>query len=110
MSFPRTRRLLKKSEFDDVFAQAKKIVTPGLVIFYRDNVLGQSRLGLALSKKIFPKAHDRNYLKRRLRETFRKALLPPIDIVVVGRANRVKHTITSLQLGKIWESLVAQYK
>nr|WP_232220298.1 hypothetical protein [Legionella tunisiensis] len=38
-----------------MFEQAKKLVTSEFIILYRKNSLGYSRLGLALSKKWYPK-------------------------------------------------------
>ncbi len=51
------------------------------------NGLGHPRLGLAISRKVSPRATDRNRLKRMLRECFRthQQALPPLDLVVVGR-------------------------
>ena len=84
--FSRTRRLLKKNEFDRVFQEAKKIASPHFILLYRDNYLGFARLGLALSKKMIPKAHDRTRIKRLLRETFRvNQDMPEVDVVVLAR-------------------------
>jgi ribonuclease P protein component len=105
--FDKTRRLLKKSEYDDVFSQATKIVTPDFIVLYRDNVVGHARLGLALSKKAIAKAHDRNRVKRLLRETFRTRFLPAIDIVILARrgvANVENPKIVS-KLGTLWDKL-----
>ena len=89
--FPRSRRLLKKADYNDVFRDAKKIVNPHFIFLYRDNELGHARLGLALSKKHIAKAHDRSRLKRLLRETFRVAHhLTAIDIVVLARPGVAK--------------------
>ena len=43
-----------------------------------------ARLGLVVSKRALPRAHERNRARRVLRETFRRhrADLPPMDIVV----------------------------
>jgi ribonuclease P protein component len=107
--FDKTRRLLKKSEFDFVFKQANRVVTSEFVMLYRTNTEGHARLGLALSKKIIPKAHDRNRVKRMLRETFRSRQLPPIDVVVLARqgVNDVKNSITIAKLGKAWDKVSA---
>ena len=110
--FDKTRRLLKKSDYDYVFAQAKKIVTPEFIILYRDNVIGHTRLGLALSKKMVAKAHDRNRLKRLLREAFRTdKRLPSVDIVMLARpgAGKVPNSIISAKLGNAWNKLSASY-
>ncbi|KTD07718.1 ribonuclease P protein component [Legionella jamestowniensis] len=107
--FDKTRRLLKKSDYDYVFAQAKKVVTSEFIFLYRNNSLGYARLGLALSKKIISKAHDRNRLKRLLRETFRVKQLPAIDVVVLARpgvANAENKTLNA-KLGKTWDKLIA---
>jgi ribonuclease P protein component len=107
--FDKSRRLLKKSEFDFVFEQAKKIVTSELVILFRKNTVGHARLGLALSKKMIPKAHDRNRVKRMVRETFRTCQLPSFDVVVLARkdAENVNSSITIAKLSKAWDKLSA---
>lgn len=111
--FDKTRRLLKKSDYDYVFSQAKKIVTPEFIILYRDNMIGHTRLGLALSKKMIAKAHDRNRVKRLLRETFRTdKRLPPVDIIVLARpgTGKVPNSIISAILGNAWNKLSASYE
>ncbi|KTD18786.1 ribonuclease P protein component (RNase P) [Legionella lansingensis] len=109
--FDKTRRLLKKSDYDYVFAQAKKVVTSELIILYRKNSLGYARLGLALSKKIIPKAHDRNRLKRILRETFRVKQLPAIDVVILARPGvvEIENKTLIVKLGKTWDKLIALF-
>lgn len=89
--FTKTRRLLKKQEYDYVFEKAKKTTSENFTFLYRDNKIGQARLGLVLSKKIIAKAHDRNRVKRMIRESFRqKADLPALDIIVLAKPT-IKH-------------------
>lgn len=105
--FDKTQRLLKKGDYDNVFNQAKKLVTSDFIVLYRNNTVGHARLGLALSKKAIAKAHDRNRVKRMLRETFRMRHLPAVDIVVLakhGVAN-VQNSIMIAKLGKVWDKL-----
>lgn len=111
--FEKTRRLLKKSDYDYVFSQAKKIVTPEFIILYRDNVVGHARLGLALSKKMIAKAHDRNRVKRILREAFRTdKRLPSVDIVMLARpgVGKVHKSIIITKLGSAWNKLSTSYE
>lgn len=72
-----------------MFQQAKKIKSPHLVIYIADNVLGCSRIGIAVAKSRVSKAVARNKIKRQIRESFRTNLiLAPLgfDIVVVVQA------------------------
>lgn len=111
-SFPKSRRLLAKSDYNKVFSTAFKCVIPGFVVLYTPNVLGYSRLGMALTKKIIPKAHDRNKIKRHLRETFRLNDLPAIDIVVLARKSILtmkNHEIIN-ELGGLWKKLKRSVK
>ena len=110
-NFNKTRRLLKKSDYDYVFEKAKKLVTPEFIIFYRANNLGQARLGLALSKKSISKAHDRNRIKRLLRETFRTRRLAAFDVIFLARQGVANLRIKTLiaELGIIWDKLTAFY-
>lgn len=105
--FNKTRRLVKKSDYDHVFSQAKKIVTPDFVLLYRKNVLGEARLGLAISKKMIAKAHDRNRIKRVLRETFRKRNLPALDIIVLARHGfkMLENSQVTSKLISVWDKL-----
>jgi ribonuclease P protein component len=110
--FDKTRRLLKKSDYDHVFNQATKMVTSDFIVLYRSNEVGHARLGLALSKKMIAKAHDRNRLKRILRETFRtNHHLPAVDIIVLARqgVGNVQNSIIVAKLSKTWEKLSAMH-
>lgn len=110
-AFKKTQRLLKKSDYDHVFAQAKKIVTTDFVLICRENSLGHARLGLALSKKMIAKAHDRNRIKRLLRECFRQTQLPAVDVVFLARAGVGAQTNSGInaRLSKTWEKLTSCY-
>lgn len=109
--FKKTQRLLNKIDYDHVFEQAKKIVTPEYIVLYRRNDLGYARLGLALSKKMIAKAHDRNRIKRLLREGFRQTHLPPVDLIFLARQGVGKQTnaVINTQLSKTWEKLTLCY-
>ncbi len=109
--FDKTKRLLKKSDYDYVFEQAKKTVTPEFIFLHRANTLGYARLGLALSKKVIAKAHDRNRIKRLLRETFRTNELPAFDVVVLAKQGVAKIDNKTLiaNLGTIWTKLTVLY-
>jgi len=108
-SFDKAHRLLKKSQYDDVFNQAKKVVTSDFIVLYRDNKEGHARLGMALSKKNIAKAHDRNRVKRLLRETFRTRCLPAIDIVILAKRGvaNVENAVIIKKMGCLWDKLCA---
>lgn len=106
-TFSRKRRLIKKSDYDNVFQGANKVATAHFILFFRRNTLGYSRLGLALSRKKIAKAHDRNRIKRLLRESFRYDVLPSVDIVVLAKqdASKVNHKVLLGQLSLAWEKI-----
>lgn len=110
--FKKSQRLLKKIEYDYVFEQAKKIVTSEFIVLSRDNKLGYARLGLALSKKMIAKSHDRNRIKRLLREGFRQAQLPAVDVIFLARQGVAKQTNLGIhtKLSKTWEQLTSCYE
>lgn len=103
--------MLKKNDYDRVFKNSKKIATNGYVILYKENDLSYPRLGLALSKKMISKAHDRNRVKRIVRESFRLAKLPPVDLVVLakpGLSMQRNHDI-NIKLNSTWEKITSCY-
>ena len=105
--FKKTQRLLKKNEYEYVFNQAKKIVNYDFIVLYRENTIGYARIGLALSKKMIAKAHDRNRLKRLLRESFRNKIIPALDIVVLARSGvaNTQNSIIFNRLKILWDRL-----
>lgn len=110
--FDKTRRLLTKENYNAVFEQATKITSSDFLFLYRLNKIGHARLGLALSKKMIRKAHDRNRLKRMLRETFRlQTGLPPVDIIVLAKfgVGNKEHTLLRVNLEKSWNKLISGY-
>ncbi len=84
--FPPAARVRAKADYARVFEQARRTSDPLLVLH---RVAGESpaRLGLAVSRKVSPRAVVRNRIKRVLREQFRllRAQLAPGDCVVVAR-------------------------
>lgn len=112
-SFKKSSRLLKKSDYDHVFSKAKKITLTEFVILYRKNNQAYPRLGMALSKKMIAKAHDRNRIKRLIRESFRNnKQLPCIDIILLARTGvaTIENSILTNTLGKTWDQLSASYE
>lgn len=109
--FDKTRRLLNKNQYNFVFEKANRTLTPEFTILHRANDLGSARLGLALSKKMIPKAHDRNRIKRLLRESFRTTGLPAADIVFLAKQGvaKIDNSSITTRLGKAWEKVIDFY-
>lgn len=112
--FPRTARVRARSDFDRIFKHGRRVALPVLALHWQTaNAAAEScaraneelartrpnsrlrferpdsgpRLGLAVSRKVDPRAVGRNRIKRVMRETFRthRAHVADGDYVVVGR-------------------------
>lgn len=108
-NFSRELRLLTPTHFEYVFNNAIPAVSPQLTLLARFNESDNPRLGITLSKKRVKYAHDRNRLKRIIRESFRlqRHSFPNIDIVVVGKSGLDKLSNQELfsLLNKLWKKL-----
>jgi ribonuclease P protein component len=82
---PRRQRILRRAHFLRVQGQGHKVHTRHFVILLMAS--DTLRLGVTVGKRV-GKAHDRNRVKRLVREVFRrnKALFPALcDVVLVAR-------------------------
>lgn len=82
--FPREVRLLSAKDFGRVLKSGKQCRRRTLTLSALSNDRGHARLGLVAGRAV-GRAHDRNRLKRVLRETFRLDILPlgeSVDLVV----------------------------
>lgn len=84
---PRSARVRQRAEFDRVFADGRRNADPLMSLHWLRSDK-PARLGLAVSRKVDPRAVGRNRIKRVLRAEFRslRTQLPDGDYVLVARA------------------------
>jgi ribonuclease P protein component len=82
----------RPAEFEQAYAEGFRLRGNGpgrtpLGLVCRPNGLDYPRLGLAIARKILPRAVDRNRVKRLVREDFRhnQQRLPAADLVIYGQ-------------------------
>lgn len=87
LRLPRRARVRARAQFDRVFEHGRRVSHPLLALHWAPAREGEARLGLAVSRKVDPRAVHRNRIKRVLRELFRhqRARLAPGDYVLVAR-------------------------
>jgi len=93
--FTSAHRLLREDGFDRV-VHAENIANRHFKIFFARNDRNNARIGIISSKKILPKAVDRNRVKRVIRETFRHHTITTckLDVVVMVRPAYAQETST----------------
>ena len=87
LTFPAARRVRRKWEFDQLYANGRRLGNNHFGITVRPNELGLARLGLAVASKPFGGSVPRNRIRRLIRESFRlrQHELPDVDLVVSAR-------------------------
>ncbi len=81
-------RLKSPKEFQAVFDQNEfRVGSPSVLVLAKPNELEYARLGLVMRKKFVRFAHDRNRIKRIIRESFRHSQyrFAGLDCVVLTR-------------------------
>ena len=117
MRLPAKSRLKKRRDFDRVFQGGRRLTGRFLVVVYRSagvpevqgaecRVRTQSRVGFVTPKKL-GKAHDRNRLRRWLREAYRRhraELAKDFEMILLGKAAAVSAGYASIEseLCKLW--------
>ena len=111
-AFGKNRRLLKSSDYTEVFDNnSVRVAHPNLLILSEPNGTETSRLGLVIGKKNVPTAVARNRIKRVVRECFRLTSLPvPVDIVFLARKDLGKLSAAELPglIQQSWGRLIAR--
>ena len=98
-AFPKDFRLRKSAEFENVYTKGTKKVSRSFVVFLMPNGLDHSRIGLTTPRKL-GKAHDRNRIKRRVREIYRtsRTSIPTgFDVVVIPRGAALEREFQQLR-------------
>ncbi|HUA80800.1 MAG TPA: ribonuclease P protein component [Dyella sp.] len=106
---PREARIRRAGDFAVLRQDSGRLGGRCFSVRYRQNDVGQARLGLAISKRVSKLAVDRNRLKRLVRESFRRARhrLPPVDLMVMAReqACDVPGPALLAELDALWRKL-----
>jgi ribonuclease P protein component len=92
--------MLEAGAYKATFNKPRKYVNKYWLVFVAKKPGQESRLGLAIAKKVLPKAVSRNRIKRLVREVFRhnRADLLNHDYVVLCRKGLDKQPNAALQL------------
>lgn len=91
---PRGARLQRREQYAAALAAGAAGARRHFILFVKPNGLPQARIGIIASKKVAPRAVDRNRAKRLVREVFRTARhrLAGIDVVVQVRRRPARGT------------------
>lgn len=107
--FPRAARILAKHEFDHAFRAGQSAGSKlfrGLVVSATE-----ARLGITVPKRAVALAHQRNRIKRVVREAFRlrRATLPAFAFIVVARGEIASADAASIRadVDKLFDRLAA---
>jgi ribonuclease P protein component len=96
-AFGKRSRLLKRPEFERVYEIGRRVRGQYMMLFVMSGETGRRRLGVAATRKV-GSAVERNRLKRRAREIFRRRLVGGWhDVVVVPRREMLDASFDALQ-------------
>ena len=84
---PKSCRILTSTGYTGILKGGKKTNDTLFSVITAPNQLSQARLGITVSRKVSPRAVQRNRIKRQVRESFRRYRLSlcGVDLVVIAR-------------------------
>ena len=98
-TFPKRLRLRKRWQFSSTQRKGTRYHTSSLIAYYTPNSNRPIRLGITVSRKV-GKAHQRNRIKRLIREAFRTSELrhqSGFNLVVIAKKETPPHRLSSLR-------------
>ena len=106
-----SNRLKKKQDFTSVFEGKNVVKTKSFIFFYSKSTDShEPKLGIVVSKKVMPRAVDRNKLKRLHREFFRthKAALTSWYVIALARNSLRDQPLVCVkqELNRSWGKLL----
>ena len=108
---PPDARLRAAADFAALRREGKRVSSRYFQTQYRLSESGQSRLGMAVSRRVSKHAVVRNRIRRTIRESFRlfRPKLPGCDVLLIARAEAAARTNADLRvdLDLIWDRLAA---
>jgi len=108
LSHPRSARVLKGTEFKAVFDQRRVLANDLFRIHYAES--DAPRLGMAVSRRVSPKAVSRNRIRRQIRESFRliRPRLVAMDFVILAKPAAASTDSFQLRqsLNQLWQRFI----
>ncbi len=110
-SFSRNLRLNNNNQYQAVYQERKRVVTPNLIFYIKPNTLSHPRLGLSIPKRYVRNAVDRNRIKRISKEffRFRQQKLAGFDVVMVAKKG-IENTALFECLGQQWDYFLNSFE
>ncbi len=86
---PRVARLRRAADFAALRRAEGRARGTFFLLRYGPSHVPTARLGLAVSRRVSPRAVERNRIKRQIRESFRRHRpdLPNVDVLVIAHRN-----------------------
>jgi ribonuclease P protein component len=97
--YEKNSRLLSANDFSNLKIASSVFKKQSLIIYYKKNILGHSRLGLSVSKKV-GNSPIRNRFKRILREFYRNSKIRDINLDILIVVSFTKSFANELQDNK----------
>lgn len=107
--FPKSFRLLKRTEFKTALSHGVKVVDRFLVVIGEKSDRPHPRMGIIVSKKV-GNAVVRNQTKRRLREAFRHHKLQQANLDFVVIARHTAAGLSQVQMDLSFERCLSKLK
>lgn len=103
---PRRARLRRAADFAALRRAEGRVRGTFFLLRYGPSEGPTARLGLAVSRKVSPRAVERNRIKRQIRESFRRHRpdLPNVDVLVIAHRNAADqaNAVLRADIDRLW--------